>query len=289
MTGGPGLLDRIRQPAYTGKNRCLPCTVVNVAFAALLAIGAALVWLPAGLVMLMASLIAIALRGYLVPGTPALTKRYLPDKILRWFGKGPAAAAPAGSPSEHRRPSVRSDGANDEGTGRTEHRARSPADPESILWGADILDESADDIEIAPWFRDEFREAATEVRNDDPKDLVTAVLDADEIRVESFGQQISVSVDSQEAGSWISRAALIADVAINEVLADTVMSWNELDTEVRLQTLSACRNVLDVCPLCDGYVRPGEEPVDSCCFDALVISVRCQECDALFFETTQGL
>jgi hypothetical protein len=289
MTGGFKLLDRIRQPAYTGKNRCLPCTVVNVVFAVTLAIGVGFVWLPAGLVTLVASLIAIALRGYLIPGTPTLTKRYLPGKILRWFGKDPAAATPTSGRSEHPRPSAESGEVNDERTEGTEHRARSPADPESILWEADILDEGADDIEIAPWFRDEFCEAASEVHDDDPEELVTTVLNADGAEVESFGQQISASVDGQEAGSWISRAALVADVATNEVLADTVTSWNQLDVETRFRTLSACRNVLDVCPLCDGHVRPSEEPVDSCCFDALVISVRCQECDALFFEATQGL
>ena len=31
------VLDTFRQPEYTGDNRCIPCTVVNVAIAAVLA------------------------------------------------------------------------------------------------------------------------------------------------------------------------------------------------------------------------------------------------------------
>jgi len=89
------LLARLRQPAYTGENRCLPCTVLNIAIAGTLAVGAALLATPlAGAVVLVASLSAIYLRGYLVPGTPELTKRHAPDRLLRLFGKAPELPEP---------------------------------------------------------------------------------------------------------------------------------------------------------------------------------------------------
>lgn len=40
-----------------------------------------------------ASLAVISLRGYLVPGTPELTKQYLPECVLRWFEHEPSFAA----------------------------------------------------------------------------------------------------------------------------------------------------------------------------------------------------
>lgn len=82
--------DQIRQPEYTGENRCIPCTTVNVVIAAVLATGIAVFNPLLAIAAFVASLAAIYLRGYLVPGTPALTKQYFPDWLLAKFDKGPA-------------------------------------------------------------------------------------------------------------------------------------------------------------------------------------------------------
>jgi hypothetical protein len=75
----PGyLLDALRQPEHTGEYRCTPCTVVNSVIAVVLAAALAVLWLPAGVLALAVSLAANHLRGYLVPGTPELTRRYFP-------------------------------------------------------------------------------------------------------------------------------------------------------------------------------------------------------------------
>jgi hypothetical protein len=83
------VLDTLGQPEYTGENRCLACTALNLAIAVGIAIavgrrrrGLAGGWLAVAVVL-------IALRGYLIPGTPELSKRYLPDRVLAWFGKNP--------------------------------------------------------------------------------------------------------------------------------------------------------------------------------------------------------
>lgn len=79
------LLTAVRRPEYTGDNRCLPCTVVNVVLAGLLTAAAAFVAPPLGIAVAAASLTSIYLRGYLVPKTPELTKRYLPARVHAWF------------------------------------------------------------------------------------------------------------------------------------------------------------------------------------------------------------
>ncbi|QAU12660.1 hypothetical protein EKH57_07945 [Halorubrum sp. BOL3-1] len=83
------LRDRIREPEYTGENRCVPCTVLNGILAVALTAAAAAFGPVVAAVVLVASLGSIYYRGYLVPGTPELTKRYLPDRVLRLFGKAP--------------------------------------------------------------------------------------------------------------------------------------------------------------------------------------------------------
>ncbi|OIB56666.1 hypothetical protein [Natrialba sp. SSL1] len=90
----PGPIDRLHQPEYTGENRCLPCTAVNIVLAVLLSAAAAtLAWVGTGPVVALAvgaivfwcAVSLIAVRGYLVPGTPELTNRYLPDRLRRRF------------------------------------------------------------------------------------------------------------------------------------------------------------------------------------------------------------
>jgi hypothetical protein len=118
-------LGRLRLPEYTGENRCLPCTAVNVALA-LTGAGALAAFGRPGFAAggLAAGLAVIWLRGYLVPGTPELTKRYLPERVLRLFGKGGEPAAPAA------------------------------IDAESYLLSAGVLVETPDgtDLAFAPWF-----------------------------------------------------------------------------------------------------------------------------------------
>ncbi|WP_276255225.1 hypothetical protein [Halomontanus rarus] len=91
QSGLSDTINRVRQPEYTGENRCIPCTTVNVVIAAVLSVGAGLLFAPLGIAVFSASLLAIYLRGYLVPGTPTLTKRYFPDWLLAKFDKEPDA------------------------------------------------------------------------------------------------------------------------------------------------------------------------------------------------------
>lgn len=79
-----GAVARLRQPAYTGANRCLPCTGVSLVLAGLLTMA---VWTrspPAGLLVGAGALVAITLRGYLVPGTPELETD--PEALLQGLG-----------------------------------------------------------------------------------------------------------------------------------------------------------------------------------------------------------
>lgn len=125
---------RLRNPEYTGDNRCLPCTVVNLFLAVVLAVLVALVTPLLGAVILFASVATIYLRGYLVPGTPVLTERYLPDWILALFEKeSPGPRERAGS-------RVSSPDGGETGVGVQSTEADTTRDGASASAGADTVD-----------------------------------------------------------------------------------------------------------------------------------------------------
>ena len=93
----PDLLERLEQPEYTGENRCGACTAVNLLLAAALAALLGRRNRALGLLAFVGGAALVYLRGYLVPGTPELTKAYLPPSVLALFGKDerPASMDPS--------------------------------------------------------------------------------------------------------------------------------------------------------------------------------------------------
>lgn len=142
-------LDRLRQPAYTGENRCTPCTVVNLLLGAIVAIAVGLYAPAAGLIVGGLSVVVIYLRGYLVPGTPELTKRYLPNRVLRWFDKHPTESETETETWET--------------IERREALATNAVDPETFLLEADVVEPCADTEDIC--FTDVFDQRLRERSN----------------------------------------------------------------------------------------------------------------------------
>ncbi|MFC5277491.1 hypothetical protein ACFPM1_01725 [Halorubrum rubrum] len=260
-----GPIGRFRRPEYTGENRCLPCTAVNVAVA--LAAGAVVgtgVTPAAGAAVVVVSFVAIWLRGYLVPGTPELTKRYLPKRVLALFGKAPTSTA--------------------------EPSTTDAIDPESYLLSAGVLVETEDgtDLRYAPWFASAWRTRLEDARETDDVAAVTrlaAVYGPDEdLVVEERGNAVFAAVDGERVGHWVSRAAFRADVAADHVLRDAEGDWIELSQPARSTVLGALRLFVEECPTCGGDVAMGEEVVASCCTTHDVVVARCGGCDARLLE-----
>ena len=271
-------LNRFRRPEYTGENRCLPCTVVNVGIAALGAAAATLIGGPAlGAAGFGAALGAIWLRGYLVPGTPELTKRYLPERVLRLFGKGTAPAAPA------------------------------EVDAESYLLSAGVLAETpdGDDLAFAPWFASALSDALDGMRLDaGVADAAGPATEADDVgkRADVTALASLTGVDEaslslswaegaafafaggERIGHWESRPAFLADVAADRALTEGVDGWSDLPLAARSDVLGALRLFVERCPACEGPVRLEERAVESCCTRYDVIAGRCTACDARLFE-----
>jgi hypothetical protein len=255
------VMERVRQPAYTGANRCLPCTVTNLVIAAVLT--AALAWLSVSLAVAFAVLAAasIWLRGYLVPKTPELTKRYFPDWLLTTFDKQP----------------------------KPEPIEPGEFDPETVLLDAGVVEPCADVDDLC--LTDDF-EADWLARIDglaDDATLRTELadqldLDDADVTFERFGDAFIASEDGPRIGQWESRAALLADLAAAKELPDRVAEWARLDPQRRSQLLGGLRVFVQECPVCSGPVTADTEVVESCCRSTTVVGVACEDCGDRLLE-----
>lgn len=272
--GSGRLAARVRNPAYTGANRCLPCTVVNVGIAVGLAGATVLVGAVAGLgatgavgaagLLLAVSLALIYLRGYLVPGTPELTKRYLPERVLVWFGKAPQAPQAPGAP-------------------------QSSIDPSALLVEMGILlDVTDDDLVLDPEFEARWRPEIEALWDDQAAVKGTiadlAAIEPDRLVLEEHGFGYAAWYDREHLASWESRAACVADAAGARVLTERDRRWRERPVAVRAELLGALRLFLDHCPACDGQVSLAHNVVESCCSSRDVVAATCADCDARLFE-----
>lgn len=254
----------LRRPEYTGDNRCLPCTVVNLLVAGL---GGAVLGLAtrpaAGALAFGVGGLVIYLRGYLVPGTPALTQRYFPPWLLRAFGKDTLRNRRIGRSEQ---PAEGRGGADDDGEA---------ADP---LVAAGVVSRS-DDPDVTPAFREAWhsRMDTVDAREIDPE-MVAAAFGAD--TAERVGTT-SFVVDGEASLRWGSGAALVADVAGADLLDSRLGAWSEFDRDSRRSILMGLRLCLSVCPGCGGSVRVDENRIDPCCEKPhLVAEAACTDCGA---------
>ena len=260
------MFETLRRPEYTGVNRCLPCTAVNAVLALLAAALVAGLALTAGAgtalagglaaVVLVASAGMIALRGYLVPGTPRLTKRYLPDRVLGWFEKAPE---PAPEPA---------------------------FDIEGLLLEAGIVvdDPAMDDARLAEDFEDAWWEAIRAFREDgDLEAALAGFIDVprERLSVSVHDQGVDVTVDGARVGRWESEPAARADMAADGLLEARVADWSAIAVQHRSSVLHGLRIFLERCPRCESELEFGHrERRVGCCklFDVDVL--RCADCGA---------
>jgi hypothetical protein len=306
------LTASLRQPEYTGENRCTPCTIVNVLIAVGLSGAVGVVFPFAGVAVFLVSLASIYFRGYLVPGTPMLTKRYFPDRVLRWFDKEPepgaggftpaastdstdaaTADASTASGSADESASVTDDTAADDADAAAspeQEAAEAAVDPERLLFDLNAVEpcEDVDDLCLTDEFAAAWTEAVRERRTDpfDPEKLARLfrVDDADRVTVTEHGKGHTIRVTDVGQQQWISRGAVVADLAADAVLSERHDRWDAVETAQRLSILTALRSFAPTCPLCEGLVELGDETVESCCRSYEVVVAACTDCEERLFE-----
>lgn len=257
-------VDWLHQPEHTGENRCTPCTVVNITIATGASVLAALSSTVLGAGVFVFSLATIYFRGYLVPGTPTLTKQYLPNRVLKWFDKDTTASV-------------------------TDETVE--IDPERILLDADAVEpcQEGTDLCLTPTFREAWQERICSVRAHDPSgDHLTSVLgipsENNRVTFDQYGDAFVASTDDAVIGQWSSQAAVIADAGAATELSERSPVWADLTPAEIARTLMSLRIFLETCPACDGSVHVEQEVVESCCRSYDVVASVCQDCDARLFE-----
>ncbi|MFC6823754.1 hypothetical protein [Halopelagius fulvigenes] len=211
------------------------------------------------------SLGTIYLRGYLVPGTPTLTKRYFPERVLRWFDKDITTAAMTDETVE--------------------------IDPEQILLNAGAVEPCREGIDLCLTtdFQEAWRERLHTARAHDlGEDHLMGALGVsttdDQITVEQHGESFVAHTDDAVIGQWGSQAAAVADVTAATELSERFSDWQNLAPAEIARVLMSLRIFIEQCPDCDGPVQVEEEVVESCCRSHDVVVSACQDCDARLFE-----
>jgi hypothetical protein len=284
MAGRVGdAVETLREPEYTGENRCLPCTVVNAAIAVLASLLVGLRSVPLGLLVLGTSACLIYVRGYLVPGTPAFTRRYLPDSIQRAFGDHPAVRT-----SEPEEP----DGTDEtqwETLQRIEYERKHSVDPEQYL-----VDVAAVDPDTDRAFTAEFAAALEEAMAADSSASVTPDAVAEIFQVSAEGlafedREYPALEIERRVRKWPSEGALFVDVATHEVLTERSDDWLDVPREQRVEILETLRTYHDDCPDCGGDLAFHDDTFESCCGRYEVAIYGCVDCEARLLELDPSL
>jgi hypothetical protein len=280
-------LDALKNPEYTGGNRCVPCTIANALIAVVASVVVSLAVPPLGVrpavasglgvVVLALSALLIYLRGYLVPGTPELTKRYLPERVLGAFGKHPLEREPAGA-----------DGEEEPRFGTIEkvrnHR-ENKVDPEVFLEEAGILTFEDGDPEPTRDFATRSGERIETIR-DGSIDVGTlsSMFEVEEDDIEAVDREYPAYRAGSRVRTWISEGARLVDVATYETLAEQADGWENVPFEQRLDIVEWLRGFQDDCPYCGGDVRFNDDVFESCCGRFQVTIVACADCGERFRE-----
>lgn len=273
MSGLGGPLSRLRRPEYTGANRCWPCTAANLAVAALGA-GSVYLWgtvlvsaavgAAAGGAVAACSLAMVWLRGYLLPGTPTLS-RSLPPAVLGAFGKEATPSVARGVTG----PAAETDGGRDCG------------DPAAVLRRAGVVGE---DGALSGEFQADWD---ARIGITDPADG-TALADRFDLPVGTaageVGRGVVARADGERVGAWPSALAVRADLASATLLADRAPDWGALAPADRGRVCAELRARRETCPDCGGALSTGSATVRSCCGQRDVVATGCVDCGARLVE-----
>lgn len=145
-----------------------------------------------------------------------------------------------------------------------------------------------EDFCLNPDFRSWWHDRMTAVDGDgDRVAAIGSMLDVDPsaTSMNQYGSAaVVVRYENRQVGQWESDAALVADVAADQVLSEWDDTWTELDPVNRSRILNSLRMFLERCPSCGGPASLGQETVESCCREMEVAAVSCSECGERLFE-----
>jgi len=277
------LIDRLRCPEHTGENRCLPCTIFNTAIALGLAVTLAFVWPPLGAASFVIFAGVIYFRGYLIPGTPAITQRYFPAWLLQAFGKEPGESAREVGGTE---------ADSEEGMSAEVDSAETvdQSHAEELLSSASVVEEctNEDDLCLTEQFREVWWDRIRRFRDDTDAaaQRLASVLGIDPGAL-AFDDQTRfvVTLGDDRIGVWDSDAAFYAELAVEPTLDEFLSEWENLSDQERTHLIAGMRAFLDRCPNCESELEQVENVRETCCSSTVVgVDVTCSVCETHVFS-----
>lgn len=289
------LLASLRREEYTGENRCIPCTVTNVGIASVVAVLVGLVAIDLAVVVFGASLLTIYLRGYLVPGTPTLTKRYFPNRVLELFDKHPHEDS--------------ADEQEWETLQKLEEYERNAVEPEEFLRDIDAIEpcEREAGVCYTAAFEGRIQAELDTLAVEQPNS--GSVTRGDGSGIEMFGEAFEIDVETlgemydvdpatisfedreypavktgRRIRKWPTEESLALDVATHRALDELSSRWREVPQKQRADILRELRVLAQSCPNCGGQVAASDAIVESCCAQYEVVSIGCEDCGAHLLE-----
>lgn len=265
------LWRRLQNPDYTGTDRRPFLTGLSVGTGIAIGVVVATVSRLAALLTVVGVAGAVILRGYILPGTPALVDR------LRDVEGVPQRHSPGWDPS---RLTARI-------TGRAitpePRRDMSRTDGEQMLTSAGVIVREDAELHITDRFRQEWLTHIQTVRDDTQQasDLLASAYDVDSAAVDMANHDdgsVIVTVDTNRVGRWASDAALAADLTIATTLAQWIPTWVTLDMYQQVTLVRTVRSVLDACPGCGRHIGPLDRGGGAAVSDGEYISVTCADC-----------
>lgn len=241
----------LAHPDFTGLHRNPGFVVVNVLLASLLAVGAERVVPHGGVALIAVALVSLVVRGYVLPGTPL---------VVDWARR---VVAPSSSKT----------GLRMLGTGD--------------LFRAEVFVRDDEDLSVAETFLSVWRGIARSYgpREEDHTAVATAFRCPPETVTLRWEEGTLVAESGvRPLGRWLSRAAMVADLASVTALRLLVPHWDEIPPQVRQSHLSFLRLHLDHCPVCDGVTALDRAPSRAPGVAGHTLAVTCTGCDARLFE-----
>jgi hypothetical protein len=240
------LLDAVRRPEYTGENRCLPCTVVNLVVVAVVALLVGRRSRRLAALVFGAGAALISLRGYVVPGTPRFAPRLVaavPGGEALFDHDAREVPAEAGSLAE-------------------------TSDPEALLEtlvSTGVLEVEDEQVVPSADFEANWHEEMARLADQDLAALADTVFaEAHAASVTTYAGEegefvvLADGSDAFDGETWLTRPVAVAEVGAARALRGALP-----DADTRRAAAGALRMFLQACPDCGARLVETNEA--DCC------------------------
>ncbi|MFP8888874.1 hypothetical protein ACLI4U_03780 [Natrialbaceae archaeon A-CW2] len=266
------LIASLRRGEHTGENRCWPCTVLNTVLVAVFAF----VCLRRGhrklaFTSALGGAMAIAFRGYVVPGTPRFAPQLAARLPVDVFDHEDESTRIEFESSE---PQVKQEESAD---GLIEPSSEDVPDGDEIvtaLLEAGVVVPEGEAFVLDSAFRDRWQDEMRQLGHRDVEELasVAAEVTPSSISTDTYdGWTKSYVVLSPENGE---STTLPRPIAIAELAAVRALESDLEDPFLRLVSARPIRTFLDRCPLCEGSLTTTQA---ACCGEVTPVGSKPRE------------